>query len=173
MALDMESEFLKLAKNILSNPQQLYKMMALHEKDMRVSVMGVEGFLIFPSRFFEEVLSSMKNRREIGRRLGKNFFEGFMEEYSFELENLPKRDVLDVAISLSRTSGYGDFRVKWGKLKREFFKIEVREGLGDEEFIAGFVEGLMMAVLKADKVEEVSIRREGGVTLLEGRVRRK
>lgn len=174
MPLDMEGEFLKLARKILGNPQELYRMMTLNQENMRISLMGVDGMLILPSSTFTSLLRGA-DLKKAGRSLGEELFSGFMEEYSFEVERLAPRDIFEVALMLGRSAGYGDLSVSWGKLRRSRFRIEARRtleeemGLESRELTVGLVEGLASSV--GGEAEDTSASVNGDVTVIEGEFR--
>jgi len=112
MALDMESEFYKLAKDILSKTQNLYKMAAISPNDGRLSLMGAEGFLIVPKRHLERFSRGTEERAyELGFVCGEDTFGGLMNEFDEEIRELPPKKLTELALLMSRQIGWGSFEV--------------------------------------------------------------
>ncbi|HDD60157.1 hypothetical protein B6U83_01325 [Thermoplasmatales archaeon ex4484_36] len=176
MPLDMEGEFLKLARRILGNPQELYRMMTLNPDNMRISLMGVDGMLILPSSTFTHLLKGT-DFRKAGRRLGEELFSRFTEEYSFEVERLAPKDLFEVALKLARTAGYGDISLRWGKIKRGRFRIETRKtveeemGVENRDFTLGLIEGFASSA--GGDIRDLTSSVEGEVTVIEGEFKAK
>jgi hypothetical protein len=110
MALDMESEFYKLAKDILSKTQNLYKMAGISPKDGRLSLMGAEGFLVVPRRLLERYSRGTEERAyELGLICGEDIFGGLLNEFDEEIKELPPKKLIELAILLTKQVGWGSF----------------------------------------------------------------
>ncbi len=112
MALDMESEFYKLAKDILSKTQNFYKMAAISPNDGRLSIMGAEGFLVVPKRHIERFSRGTEERAyELGFVCGEDTFGGLMKEFDDEIKDLPPKKLTELALLMGKQIAWGSFEV--------------------------------------------------------------
>lgn len=119
MALDMESEFYKLARNILGKPKNLYKMASIGPKSGRLNVMGADGFVVVGSSLIRSFTKGPESKAyKMGRKAGKEIFGSLIKEFDEEIENLPASKLLELGLLLSSTLGYGDLKVKEMKEKK-------------------------------------------------------
>ncbi|MFO8051156.1 MAG: hypothetical protein R6V01_05585 [Thermoplasmatota archaeon] len=113
MALDMEGEFYKLARNILSKPKKLYKMAALAPRSGRVAIMGADGFVMVGSSILRSFTRGPEKKAyRVGKKAGKEMFGSLIKEFDEEIKDLPPSKLLDLGRMLVSSLGWGDISVK-------------------------------------------------------------
>ena len=150
MVLDMEGEFFKIARTILSKPGNLYKMAAISPHTGRVTLLGADGFMVVGS----SVLRTFTRGREekafsVGEKCGREMFGNLMKEFDEEIRSLEPRKLFQLALSLARNTGWGSFdmvELKASKKKatiRALETIEMRyQGSKHHMLTCGFVSGI-------------------------------
>jgi len=112
MVLDMESEFYKLAHNILSKPKNLYKMAAIGPKSGRLNIMGAEGFVVVGSSLLRSISKGPEKKAyNLGRSCGTEEFGNLLKEFDEEIENLSPKKLMELGVLLSASLGWGDMEV--------------------------------------------------------------
>jgi len=113
MVLDMESEFYKLAKNILRSERNLYKLLSIEPSSGRLSVMGSRGGLLVGPKAMDHLMKGPeKAAYRFGRSSGKDLFGGLVKEFDEEVSRLGPRKLMELALSMSRALGWGDLRMR-------------------------------------------------------------
>ncbi|MFW3146601.1 MAG: hypothetical protein ACMUIE_07295 [Thermoplasmatota archaeon] len=174
MALDMESEFYKLAKDILSRPKNLYKLTALGPKTSRVTVMGADGFVMVGKSVLESFTKGPEEKAyRTGKRCGREVFGSLIREFDEEIENLPPRKLLELGMLLSSTLGWGDMKVAKldEKAGRIVIECERTIELGyrnsrHHRLTCGFLTGLSSVGLKREMEGQVLGASEKSVTFV-------
>ncbi len=110
MVLDMEGEFYKLAKRILSSPKNLYKMASLSPKTGRVTLMGADNYVVVGSSILRNFTKSNENRAYLaGKRCGKEMLGNLIKEFDEEVAGLEPKKMFDLGIPLCNSTGWGKF----------------------------------------------------------------
>ena len=112
MVLDMESEFYKLAHNILSKPKNLYKMTAIGPKSGRLNIMGADGFVVVGSSVLRSITKGPEGKAySLGRSCGNEEFGNLLKEFDEEIENLEPKKLMELGSLLFRSLGWGDLEI--------------------------------------------------------------
>jgi len=112
MGMDMESEFYKLAKDILSKPKNLYKVVAIGPKSGRVTMMGADGYMVVGSAMMRSIAKGPETKAyRLGRASGKEMFGNLLREFDEEIMNLPPKKLLELGLLLSSATGWGDLDI--------------------------------------------------------------
>jgi hypothetical protein len=112
MVLDMESEFYKLAHDILSKPKNLYKMAAIGPKSGRLNIMGADGFVVVGKSLLYPLMKGPENKAyRMGFKCAGEMFGNLLKEFDEEIENLPPKKLLELGILLTRNLGWGDLEM--------------------------------------------------------------
>ena len=112
MVLDMESEFYKMAKDILSRPKNFYKVFALSPKTGRLTLMGAEGGIIVgPKLMYYFIEGPEKRAYKYGKTVSRDLFGALIKEFDEEVEKLPPKKLVELGAALSKTLGWGELRV--------------------------------------------------------------
>jgi hypothetical protein len=112
MVLDMENEFYKLAKDILSKPKNLYKVVAIGPRSGRVTIMGADGFLVVGSSILRSIAKGPGSKAyKLGRSNGKEMFGNLLKEFDEEIMDLQPKKLLELGLLLASVTGWGDFEI--------------------------------------------------------------
>jgi len=112
MALDMESEFYKLAKDILGKPQNLYKLASIGPKSGRLSLMGADGYVVVGRTVMNHIMRMPPEKAFLlGRSTGEDTYGSLVKEFDEEVQNLGPRKLLELGALLAVDLGYGNFTV--------------------------------------------------------------
>jgi len=158
VVLDMESEFYKLAHNILSKPKNMYKMAAIGPKSGRLNIMGADGFVVVGNSILRTFTKGPENKAyKTGFKCAQEGFGNLIKEFDEEIENLPAKKLLELGILLSQSLGWGDFEVL--ELKSKANKATIRTKRSVElkyknakhhQLTCGYLAGLVSKSLKAE-----------------------
>jgi hypothetical protein len=108
MALDMEGEFYKLAKKILSKPKNLYKVAAISPHTGRVTLMGADNYMVVGSSILKDLAKSKEEKAyRSGKKCGKEMFRSLIEEFDEEVANLEPKKLFELGLSLATNTGWG------------------------------------------------------------------
>jgi hypothetical protein len=108
----MESEFYKLAHNILSKPKNLYKMAAIGPKSGRLNIMGADGFVVVGKTLLYPYTKGPEAKAyKVGFKCANEAFGNLLKEFDEEIENLPAKKLMELGILLSSSLGWGDLEV--------------------------------------------------------------
>jgi hypothetical protein len=109
MVLDMESEFYKLARDILSKPKNLYKVVAIGPRSGRVTIMGADGFVVVGSAMLRSISKGPEGKAyKLGKATGKEMFGNLLKEFDEEIMDLPPKKLLELGLLLASGTGWGD-----------------------------------------------------------------
>ncbi|MGA1793320.1 MAG: hypothetical protein ACMUHM_05170 [Thermoplasmatota archaeon] len=112
MVLDMESEFYKLARNILSKPKTLYKIAAIGPKSGRLNIMGADGFVVVGSSILRSISKGPEKKAyDLGRACGMEEFGNLLKEFDEEIANLGPKKLMELGTFLTSSLGWGDIEV--------------------------------------------------------------
>ncbi|MGA1822234.1 MAG: hypothetical protein ACMUIG_06885 [Thermoplasmatota archaeon] len=156
MPLDMESEFYKMAKDILSRPKNFYKVFALSPKTGRLSLMGADGGIIVGPRLMNYFIEGPEKRAyKYGKTVSGDLFGALIKEFDEEVENLPPKKLVELGTALARTLGWGEFKVIKVSERRGEVVIEGSETIEmntkdppHHQLTCGFVTGLVQISMK-------------------------
>jgi hypothetical protein len=110
MVLDMEGEFYKLAKRILSSPKKLFRMAALSPQTGRVTLMGADNYVVAGSSMMRSFTKTNDRKAYlVGKRTGKEMLGSLIKEFDEEVSELPPRKLFDIALPFCRSTGWGEF----------------------------------------------------------------
>lgn len=127
MALDMEGEFYKLARNILSKPKNMYKMASLGPKSGRVAVMGADGFVMAGSSILRSFAKGPEKKAyRVGKRAGKQMFGSLVKEFDEEIQDLPSAKLMELGSMLLTSMGWGEIEVVDLKEKRGLVVVKAQ-----------------------------------------------
>lgn len=131
----MEGEFYKLAKDILSRPNNFYKLFALSPTTGRLTLMGADGGIIVGPRMMKYFIEGPEKRAyKYGKTVSRDLFGALIKEFDEEVKNLPARKLLGLGTALSGSIGWGEFEVvKISERKG----VAVIDGTGTIELMAG------------------------------------
>ena len=172
MALDMESEFYKIAKTILGNPKNFHKMFAVSPKG-RIAMMGADGGVLVSEGMLGVLIRSNPDKAyRYAKRAAKDTFGELVKEFDEEVESLPPQKKFELAIGLARATGWGEIAMVSFNSKRyeASFKVTNAIEAGQKESVgfpltSGYVAGLGTVSFGSDMdctAEEVG----GGAALL-------
>jgi hypothetical protein len=158
MVLDMESEFYKLARNILSKPKNLYKMAAIGPKSGRLNIMGADGFIVVGKSILHPLTKGPEKKAyRAGKRCALEVFGNLLSEFDEEIEGLPPRKLLELGLQLSSSLGWGDLEVMELKPKDNRIVIRAKRTLElkyknakHHMLTCGFLAGIASKSLKDD-----------------------
>ena len=172
MALDMEGEFFKLAKDILSKTQNFYKLAAISPNDGRLSLMGAEGSLVVPKRHLERYSRGPEERAyELGFVCGEDTYGGLLKEFDEEIMELPPKKLAELGILLTKQVGWGSFEL--GKVDEAgskvtiigTFTIELRHRSAKHHMLTcGYLAGVMSNAFRKTMKGTVGKVEKGSVT---------
>ena len=112
MVLDMETEFYKLAKDILSKPKNLYKVVAIGPRSGRVTIMGADGFMVVGSAMLRSLSRGPEKKAyKLGRASGKEMFGNLLKEFDEEIMDLHSKKLLELGLLLASGTGWGDLEI--------------------------------------------------------------
>ncbi len=112
MALDMESEFYKLAHGILGKPNNLYKMAALGPTSGRVTLMGADGFVVIGKVLLQSLSKGPEPKAyRLGLATAKEMFGNLLKEFDEEIERLPSKKLLELGRLFASTTGWGNIEI--------------------------------------------------------------
>jgi len=172
MALDMESEFFKIAKNITGTPKNFHKLFAITPDTGRISMMGADGGVLVSAGMLSLIVKGKPDKAyRYGMRAAKDLMGALIEEFDEELGNMDPKKLLELGIGLSRATGWGDIEVSEMDVKGKRLKVSVSRSLesgfvekGDYKLTAGYLAGLTSIVLRT--AMQSSIERIEGATLV-------
>ncbi|MEA3558469.1 MAG: hypothetical protein U9R75_04370 [Candidatus Thermoplasmatota archaeon] len=155
MALDMEGEFYKLARNVLGKPKNLYKMASIGPRSGRVNVMGADGFIVVGSSILRSFTKGPEKKAyRTGKKCGREMFGSLIKEFDEEIEDLPASKLMELAVMLSSTLGWGDFEVKEKKgsmTVKAMRTIELKyKNSKHHELTSGLLAGLASRSMRKD-----------------------
>lgn len=158
MVLDMESEFYKLARNILSKPKNLYKMAAIGPKSGRLNIMGADGFVVVGRSLLYSYAKGPEDKAyKAGKRCALETFGNLLSEFDEEIEGLPAKKLLELGVLLSSSLGWGDIEVTELKVKankvviRAKRTIELKYKSSKHHMLTcGYLTGIVSKALKAE-----------------------
>ncbi len=128
MVLDMEGEFYKLAKRILSSPKNLFKMAALSPKTGRVTLMGADNFVVVTSSILRSLTRSPEKKAyQTGKRCGKEMLGTLVKEFDEEVANLVPKKMFDLGLPLCSSTGWGKFELVSLNVKRSSVSIKAED----------------------------------------------
>ncbi|MGA1819818.1 MAG: hypothetical protein ACMUHU_02295 [Thermoplasmatota archaeon] len=112
MVLDMESEFYKLARDILSKPKTLYKITAIGPKSGRLNIMGADGFVVVGSSLLRSISKGPEKKAyDLGRACGMEEFGNLLKEFDEEIDRLGPKKLMELGTLLTRSLGWGDIEI--------------------------------------------------------------
>jgi hypothetical protein len=158
MVLDMESEFYKLARNILAKPKNLYKMAAIGPKSGRLNIMGADGFIVVGRPLLYPYMKGPENKAyRTGKKTALEMFGNLLSEFDEEIENLPPKKLLELGILLSSSLGWGDLEVLVLKPKNRQAVIKAKrtvelkyKNAKHHMLTCGYLAGIVSKALKED-----------------------
>lgn len=158
MVLDMESEFYKLAHNILSKPKNLYKMAAIGPKSGRLNIMGADGFVVIGKSLLYPYTKGTENKAyKAGMRCAREMYGNLLQEFDEEIENLPTKKLLELGVLLSSSLGWGDLEVISLKTKTNELLIKAKRTIElkyknskHHMLTCGYLTGIASLALKND-----------------------
>jgi hypothetical protein len=110
MVLDMEGEFYKLARRILSSPKNLFKMASLSPKTGRVTLMGADNYVVVGSSILRGFTKSNEKRAYLaGKRCGKEMLGALIKEFDEEVARLEPKKMFELGLPLCTSTGWGKF----------------------------------------------------------------
>ena len=113
MVLDIEGEFYKLAKRILSSPKNLFKMASLSPKTGRVTLMGADNYVVVGSSLLRSYTKSNEKRAYLaGKRCGKEMLGTLIKEFDEEVAELESKKLFELGLPLCTSTGWGKFDLK-------------------------------------------------------------
>jgi hypothetical protein len=171
MVLDMESEFYKIAKNILGTPKNFHKLLAVSPRG-RLAMMGADGGVMVSDGMLGMLIRSNPDKAyRYAKKSAKDIFGALVKEFDEEVENLPPEKKFELAVGLARATGWGEIEVVSfnGKRFEGSFKVtkalesSMKEDHGSM-LTSGYVAGLGTVAFGADM--DCTSEREGGAVLL-------
>lgn len=112
MVLDMEGEFFKLAKKILSKPKNLYKVFAISPHTGRVTVMGADNFMVVGSSVLRQFSRGKEDRAyRTGYRCGREMFGSLVKEFDEEVKTQGPKKLMELGLPLVTNTGWGDLEL--------------------------------------------------------------
>jgi hypothetical protein len=158
MVLDMESEFYKLARNILAKPKNLYKMAAIGPKSGRLNIMGADGFVVVGKSLLYPYTKGPENKAyRTGKKCALEIYGNLLSEFDEEIENLPIKKLLELGILLSSSLGWGDLEVVDLKPKKREAVIKAKrtvelkyKNAKHHMLTCGYLAGILSKALKDD-----------------------
>ena len=171
MVLDMESEFYKLAKDILSKPKNLYKMTTLGPKSARVTVMGADGFVMVGKSVLESFTRGPGSKAyKIGMKCGTEMFSSLIKEFDEEIERLHPGKLMELGTYLSSTLGWGDIEVTEMDLKKGRMMIKAGRTIEQRykkakhhQLTCGFLTGITSTGMKRKMEGKVEGEEDGSI----------
>ncbi|MEJ2068182.1 MAG: hypothetical protein P8Y09_09625 [Deltaproteobacteria bacterium] len=111
--LDMESEFYKLAMDILAKPRNFHKLFAVGPESGRLTLMGADGGVVIGHGVLREMANGPRKRAyRIGENIALDLFGGLVEEFDEEVRDLPSKKLMKLALGLAHSTGWGEFGLK-------------------------------------------------------------
>lgn len=171
MVLDMESEFYKIAKNILGTPKNFHKLLAVSPKG-RLAMMGAEGGVLVSDGMLGMLVRANPDKAyRYSKRCAKDLFGALVKEFDEEVENLPPEKKFALAIGLARATGWGEIEIVSfnGKRSEGTFRVgktlesTMKEDLGFM-LTSGYVAGLGTVAFGADM--DCTAEKAGNAVLL-------
>jgi len=164
MVLDMESEFYKLAHNILSKPKNLYKMAAIGPKSGRLNIMGADGFVVVgKTLLYPYMKGPEKKAYRTGVKCSREIFGNLLKEFDEEMENLPTKKLMELGILLSSSLGWGDLEVVNLDAKRNKITMKAKrtvelkyKNAEHHMLTCGYLAGIASLALKTDVEGQVT-----------------
>jgi hypothetical protein len=159
----MESEFYKLAHNILSRPKNLYKLAAIGPKSGRLNIMGADGFVVVGRSLLYSFTKGPESKAyKAGFKCAKEVHGNMIKEFDEEIENLPAKKLLELGILLSSSLGWGDLEVVELKPKtkeavlRTKRSIELKYKNAKHHMLTcGYLAGIVSEALKTEVTGKV------------------
>ena len=150
MALDMQSEFYKIAKNIIGTPKNFHKLFAITPDTGRVSMMGADGGVFVSSGMLSSIVRAKPEKAyRYGKRAARDLFDALVEEFDEELKPMAPQKKMELAYGLARATGWGDVTETDFNSKRKEASLSVGRPLeagfkekGDYMLTAGYIAGM-------------------------------
>jgi hypothetical protein len=128
MVLDMEGEFYKLAKRILSSPRNLFKMVSMSPKTSRLTLMGADNYVIVGSSLLRSFTKTNEKRAYIaGKKCGKEMLGTLIKEFDEEVAELEPKKMFNLGLPLCSSTGWGKFELMKLDVKNMTVSIRGKE----------------------------------------------
>jgi hypothetical protein len=159
----MESEFYKLAHNILSRPKNLYKMAAIGPKSGRLNIMGADGFVVVgKSILYSFTKGPEKKAYKAGYRCAREIYGNLIKEFDEEIENLPSKKLLELGVLLSSSLGWGDIEMVEVRPKTKVATLRIKRSIElkyknakHHMLTCGYLSGIMSEAFRTEMAGKV------------------
>lgn len=163
MALDMEGEFYKLAKDILGKYRNLYKMTAISPQTGRVTIMGADNFMVVSSSILKDLTKGKEEKAyKTGKKCAKAMFNSLMKEFDEEVKYLESKKMFDLGLALSTNTGWGELELVKFNRSKNIVRIRVKDSIElkykkakHHSLTCGFLAGISTVCMRKDMVGKV------------------
>lgn len=156
---DIHHHFYKIAKDLMTDPQDFYSVMNLDPNNSRISLFAVSIGVILPYDVIMEIEDKMGARvaSHLGVTFGKSLVRHVMNEYGFELSKVAKKKLFLLFLDMLYIFGFGCLKAKKLDLKAGKLCILGKRVISGNKRTYYFVSGILSGIYAEVTGKEIKI----------------